>query len=485
MKMLKFISTASLAVGLAGSASAALVINVTGSTAFRTATTAGEITTLSFASGGAAANPVAAYIGSNFEGATYSVIHGFLSDGVTEVYFRNNFTGATAGVTDLTNGNVNLTWIPIASIGSTTVNSSGVGGTSLSTGSNTDTAAPQVSMDDEEFHDSAASIVTAQAPNGPGYANTILTSALQSGGTSTGANGGPVAAATFVWALGAISSGTQPFTNVTQEQGAALLKNGSLPLSNFTGVASDRTNFVLYVGRNEDSGTRCAYEAEHLGGGIAGSGAYGAGINQFMIKQSGVAYPGDPNYASLTVGSNTVAGFQLWPKKTSANVGWFVNTIPGLTWNTKGHSGYNTGGDVDVILETPNPVSTTGWAVSDAPGGFVLGTSKIYVITCVGASDSIKIVAAGNGATALTYNGVAYSENSVDQGQYSIWTTEYLYYLSSATGTQVAIGSAQAAADALADAIYNTPTSGLANAGAKYSSIVAKKSGLPAGSFPQ
>ena len=497
MNISKLVSAASLALALAGVASATpIIVNVTGSTAFRTATTAAEITTLSFASGGGATNPVAAFIGSanGFEAATYSIIEGYLSDGVTQVIFRNDWTGATAGVTDLANGNVNLTWIPVASLGSTTINSAGTGGTALSSGANTDTAAPQISMDDENYNDSAASIVTAQSP-GSTYASHITGAAIQAGGTSGGANGGPVAACTFQWTLGALASGTgsQPFTNVTQEQAAALLKQGYLSLAAFTGNSSDANNFVLYVGRNEDSGTRCAYDAESLGGGIFGSSAFGASINQYMIKQSGAAYPTTPNYSGLSVGSNTVAGFQLWPKKTTdgSNVGWFVNTIPSLTWNSKGHSGYNTGGDIDTILETPNPVSTTGWTVSDAPangGTFTLGTSTIYIITCVGASDSHKIqLVTPSGGTAgigLNYCGSAYNEANVDYGVYPLWTTEYLYYLTSATGTQVAIGSAQAAADALADAIYNTPTSGLANAGVKYSSIVARKSALPAGSYP-
>lgn len=484
--MLKLISAASVAAAFAGVASAApLVINVTGSTAFRSGTTLGEIAVVSFASGGAAQNPTAAYIGSSFQKGTYSIVHGFLADGVTEVYFRNDWTGATAGVTDLANGNVNLTWVP-TSVAMSSINSAGTGGTSLATGSNTDTGAPQVSMEDEEYHDGAASIITAPNP-GPAYAARILGAAIQAGGTPTGANGGPVAAPTFIWTLGVQSDGhPAPFTNVTQMQGAALLTNGYLPLSVFTGNSSDATNFVLNIGRNEDSGSRCAYEAENLSGGIGGPGAYGAVINQYMVKQSGVAYPGDPNYASLSVGANTVAGFQFWPRKTtdlSPNVNWFVNTIPGLSWGSTGHSGYNTGGDVATMLETPNPVVTTGWTVANAPSGFVLGTSKIYFISCLGASDSLAVATAGG--TQCTWNGVTYSTNAVIQGQWSNWTTEYLLYLTSATGTEVAIGSAQTAADELADALWNTPTSGLGNAGIQYNTIVAKKSGLEAGAFPQ
>ncbi len=486
MKILKFISTVSLAVGFAGVASAApLVINVTGSTAFRSATTLGEIATVGFASGGAAASPSGAYIGASFPKATFSIVHGFLSDGTTEVYFRNDWTGATAGVTDLSNGNVNLKWIPTSAT-LTTLNSDGTGGNSLATGSNSDTGAPQVSMDDEQSNDSAASIVTAPNP-GPTYASNITNAALQAGGTASGANAGPVAGPTFVWTLGVQSDGNPaPFTNVTQMQGAALLTNGSLPLSVLTGNSSDSTNFVLYIGRNEDSGSRCAYEAESMSGGIAGPGSYGASINQYMLKQSGAAYPGDPNYASLSVGSNTIAGFQLWPRRTtdlSPNVNWFVNTIPGLSWGTTGHSGYNTGGDVATLLETPNPVATSGWVTSGAPSGFVAGTSKVYFISCLGASDSLAVK--NLGGTQCTWNGITYSTNAVQQGQYSIWTTEFLYYLNSATGSQVAIGSAKAAADALADALFNTPTSGLGNAGIQYGTIVAKKSGIQAGTFPQ
>ena len=190
------------------------------------------------------------------------------------------------------------------------------------------------------------------------------------------------------------------------------------------------------------------------------------------------------------MGSNAIAGFKLWPRN------WYVNTIPTLNWLTTGHSGYNTGGDVATMLETPNPVVTTGWTVSNAPTGFTVGTSKAYFVSCLGSSDALAV--AKLGGTLLSYNGVvfapttgsgstlAYSSfNAVQQGQYSSWTTEFLYYLNSATGTQVAVGAAKPVADGLADLIWNTATSGLGNAGVEYNSIVAKKAGIPAGSFPQ
>jgi hypothetical protein len=494
MKSFKLLAAASLAAGFASAAFAApLVVNITGSTAFRSATTLGEITLLSHASGGGAASPTGAFVGAGpFTKATYSIVHGFLADGVTEVYIRNDWTGATAGVTDLANGNTALTWVPTGSIGSVALASDGTGGTSLATGANTDTGAPMVSMDDEQANDSAASIVGGPNP-GPTYAANILNAALQAGGTSTGANAGPVAAVTFAWAAGVQSTGTGacPISNITQEQAAALLVNGYLPLSVFTGNSADASNFVFMIGRNEDSGSRCAYEAESLGGGIGGAGAFGAPIQQFMLKQSGVPYPANNAYASLSVGSNTIAGFKLWPAS------WAVNTIPTLNWRTIGHSGYNTGGDVATILETPNPVVTTGWTVANAPAGFTVGTSKAYFVSCLGTSDALAV--AKLGGTILSYNGnlpatmpavsgsaTAYSDFvPVVQGQYSIWTTEFLYYLNSATGTQVAVGAAKPVADGLADLIWSTTTSGLGNAGVEYNSIVAKKSGVPAGSFPQ
>ncbi len=58
--------------------------------------------------------------------------------------------------------------------------------------------------------------------------------------------------------------------------------------------------------------------------------------------------------------------------------------------------------------------------------------------------------ATANGGKALTYNGVPFSVDAVENGQYTFWTYEHAYRLASVTGQ--AVGTL---ADGIADEVYN------------------------------
>jgi len=190
-----------------------------------------------------------------------------------------------------------------------------------------------------------------------------------------------------------------------------------------------------------------------------------------------VAYPTSAQssgYPSISQGSG-LTSFKLWPSN------WGIGGESTLAWGSSGHSGYNGGGDVAAIIGTPNPVTYSSFSsvpVSAQPSG-VSGSSQIYFVGYLGTSDAATAVT--DGGRALSYNGVAYSAAAVEDGQYGFWGYEHMYYLTSATGSQVAIGSSQAAADALADTIYNSPIANLSSAGVPFTSMVAAKN-LAAGS---
>jgi hypothetical protein len=273
-----------------------------------------------------------------------------------------------------------------------------------------------------------------------------------------------------------------------------------------TGNSADGTSFLFLVGRNEDSGTRVAYQAESLAGATTGAKAFGAGTVQWMLQQTGVAYPlgsyghqfgtNATLYPSIAaVNSSTsipaptagIVAFKKWPQtqiktveagatSSTQTVGWLVNTIPSLTWNLSGHSGYNGGGDVVGVLRSPNPV--TGLPVpTGAPSGYN-SSSKAYFVSCLGTSDAQTLI--NNGGTALAYNGVpfnsvTYSSGTATEGLYSLFTFEHLYYRGS-----VLAGTAKTGADELADTL--TTSTNLAPAGFNVSTLDAVR-GLSAGAL--
>jgi hypothetical protein len=479
--LIKTIAVGALALGLASIGSAQETINIVGSTAFRNFVTEAEVAAASHVGSNLGTGvPDVAYVesGKSFNtttgasGATHSIVHGYLSNGTTEVFFRNYWTGSLSGVVDLALGTSDNF------ISTSDTRSAYTGGGTLDSSPTYNSVAPNVTMTDAQASDCAASLAGLNAAD----ASTILSSSMTDAGVTAGAKH-TVGLVTFEWVLGNIGSATVPFTNITSQQASALVSNGIEPLSFFTGNTSDSANFVVFIGRNEDSGTRILTFGESQSGGLAGSWNLGQSCEQFMIQQSGTStgYSGGyPTTNGSTIVQGTgVTGFKPWPQN------WPLNTENSLNWHTTGHSGYTGGGDVANVLKCLNPVSTTGWSVSGAPSNFVAGTSTVYIVSCLGCSDAATAITGGGHA--LSYNGVSYNSGStanIAAGEYTPWNFEHCYYLTSATGSQVAIGSNKTAADALADQIYSTPTSTLSPTGVKFTDLVINR-GFNAGIAPQ
>jgi hypothetical protein len=144
-------------------------------------------------------------------------------------------------------------------------------------------------------------------------------------------------------------------TNMTPLLGRALYGSlGELPLSLFTGTPADSARTVYVTGRNADSGSRITVMAE------MGYSVF-LDVNQYTFASS--------------------AG---------------VITTPTFT----GNNGYGSGGNYNVA------VLGSTWATAD-------------IVSYLGSSDWAGSV--GAGAVELTWNGVPYSVQAVQQGRYTLW----------------------------------------------------------------
>ena len=174
-------------------------------------------------------------------------------------------------------------------------------------------------------------------------------------------------------------------TNLTQNLAQTLWLNGSLPLALFTGSPTDEGSLVFALGRDPDSGTRKTAFAE------SGIGVFSAVVQYY------------PTNASGAVISRTAAGPITGHKLVPAQ------TINGIFFDV-GQGGYASGGDVAAAM------GATGSQA--AIGGFYL--------SYLGIADATKAIASG--AAELTWNGVAFSDTAVQEGQYTFWAYEQLDY---------------------------------------------------------
>ena len=171
----------------------------------------------------------------------------------------------------------------------------------------------------------------------------------------------------------------------------------------FTANAVDTNTLVYASGRNNDSGTRLT----HLP-----SAASGIGTAPVQVDGSGTTDP---------LADTVVAG--AWVAGADGIAFW----DPSL--------GYSSGGSLATEM------SATG---SDTvlPG---------WLVTYLGINDSNNV---NGGNNDLTYNGVAYSVNAVQQGLYSFWSYEHLLYWV-APGPNPLLAPARTVADGLATQIHN------------------------------
>jgi hypothetical protein len=195
-------------------------------------------------------------------------------------------------------------------------------------------------------------------------------------GTNASPNG-KIGIVPFVWAKNKNSTPDASWThlsNITDVGARAMLAGANLAAL-LTGVASDTNMFVYTVGRNNRSGTR---------------------VNSLADTRYGVTVPVD---------QFNIGGF---PKSDGATLLLAENADP--------NDGYNSGGDVAKAL------SIDGSCGQLDP---INGLNGWWAIGYLGIGDANTLLS--NGGVWLSFNGVAFSNGAVEEGQYSFWNYEYLY----------------------------------------------------------
>ncbi len=397
MKSLKIsLAAGALAIAMASGAHAQTVIRITGSTAFRSATVTAisNVMDAGFTMG---------YVGGSFTGAVACNFSGTVSG--TPVLIKTCWTGSEGGIQTVSFGASPLT-VPFLQDGATT-SAAGAGGTGGTSGLADPTVAANPHSD--EIPDVAMSDT---------YQSSSAFFGLFKGKTYpslTESPNSPVGVIPFIFvsSKSAPTSGPGTVTNITTQLAQNLFSSGKVQLSLFTGVSTD-TSSVLATGRDPDSGTRLTLLAE------VGLGST-ASVKHYQ--------PSDSSGVAITTAGGSIAKAAVWPAST-------VNTIGIAAFN----GGYNSGGKLANAMTN----TSTTQSILNA-GGQTVGTGGWY-ITLLGQSDAGT--ATGGGAHALSYNGVAFTVTDIQEGHYTAWGYEHMYYRSGAVGTTV-----QTVADIIANRI--------------------------------
>jgi len=399
MKLVKSLAVGALALACVSS-SFATTVKVTGSTAYRKAVYAAIITQLG-------ASTKAVYVGSALNGANQAAF----TNGTDTVIAC--FAGSVGGINWVSNGGnvapvapfdpsygtaINTAWIK-ASIASTgaaasVVSGQATGGTAIGTKTST---VPVADWDVASTADFTMSDSLQASTPAADQVHPLVAAA-----------GGNLGVVEFMFAKG--TSGNCPaasyarLTNMTALGFQNLASSGNVGLAAFTGNAADKNIQVVLVGRDADSGTRLAAAFE------TGINAVDAPFNQFL------AFDSSANDVGLA-GAGTIADIEF-----AADV----------------LSGYSSGSQVKNVLNAPVSATATNQ-----------GTAQQFVfVGYVGTGDK-----PASTSQYLTYNGVAWDSTgaSTQLGQYTFWTYEQAYYLSSlATAKKTLVESIATAVKPLA-----------------------------------
>ncbi len=208
-----------------------------------------------------------------------------------------------------------------------------------------------------------------------------------------------VGVVTFRWTA---STGF-PATNMTPQLAQYLYLNvGVAPLSMWTGLTADATKVVYAGGRDPDSGTRATAYAE-------------SGIGIFNVVQQ---------WQPINISAGVIGDIKLYDPQI----------VNGISF-PQGDGGESSGSSLRAFLT--NTLSATA-------AGEYNGAGTGYLITYLGVSDSNGVISgqvAPNGnAVGLTWNGVAFSQTAVEQGQYTFWGYEHLGYVGNLDGNNTSGG---------------------------------------------
>jgi len=231
--------------------------------------------------------------------------------------------------------------------------------------------------------------------------------------------GGPVGVVPFMFVAG--ESAPAGVTNMTDQLHNSLWSLGRVPASLFTGNSADVGFRIYATGRNNGSGTRASILSETQYGSFTN-------VAQFNSTVTGNA-----------TGALTGSPF-LFPDDLGLGNGGHTSnsTVRGLL-NRTSNPAFRSGAYAFVSYLT----------VSDATGatGYVPATG---------------LIVGGEGAKPMTYNGVRYSVDNVNNGAYSLWGFQQLYIADGATQQELDFFDLLAAQIPTNMGIAGLPISGLA-----------------------
>jgi hypothetical protein len=351
------------------------VVNITGATAFRTA----AHTAIVEAFGGNASVAIATTSSNNAANASQVIYKGTFTGVTGNITIRTCWNGSVEGLRALatptdTKVTENIKYIPTS-----TVNATGVGNVTFSVNSTTLESATA----DFAFSDCS--------PLSTPYAKAKIV-------------GGSVGVIAFAPCVNKQSN--NGITNITSRQLHELAKNGTAPLSRFTGNLSDNGT-VYNVQRYDGSGTR-------------------------VIALSEIGYGAANPSKGYVFGGFVLSGTaELCPISTSGNYSTFGSSkVQGSTdysaTEVLGNGGYISGGGIKDLFKTNgtvNCVSVLG--TSDAVG--VVGSGRVLSYN----GEKLDGVAAGALNTA--------DKDKIRSGKYPLWSFENLYYAGKPSASKLTV----------------------------------------------
>ncbi len=451
--------TALLAVAFAGAASAQTKIYIAGAPAFRQVGTT-AISNVLAAGGGTITT---AYTGGNIYTANQVTFTGGNISG-TAVTIKLSYTGSSAGIQAVSAG-LNVKFLPDGVTGGSqpdpTVN-----------GNSSESHIPDITLADE-FQASTPWIGTNSLSNPPTVTTYQVLTQVQSG----------ILPYRFV----ANKDAPAALNNITPLQAQVLWKNGSIPLSQFTGLNADEGTSVYAIGRDIGSGLRTILLSET-----------GIGVNTQIVQyqvtttaasqvvgiavfSKGKGYTSAPTVtitggggsgatATATVSGGILTGFTV----TNGGSGYTSTptvTLTGGGATTQGSAIADLGGN-SVTSQVPYPASVVnGVSLPLGDGGYSSFTGLLnalvattggatgpiggYYVTALADPDAVTAIAGG--AHELTWNGVALGTPSTGstaspalaEGKYTFWSYILVDYLPTLAGTQ------KATATAIANQLHN------------------------------
>ena len=265
MKHVKTLTLAAAVIGAAATGNAQTVIDITGSSAGRSAVHQAILTVLS--------NETYVYNGSSFSGASRVLFRGDLSG--TPVVVRTAWSGSAAGIRDVAQNNSSVWFINNNAIAGPLNN--GV----ISTGNTSATPPTTVNL--------------AQDVAEIAFSDVFQSSTIYGTPALVDDTAGIIPFKFFASADAPLPvvDGTPGLTDITTLQARFLWGSGYIPLAMFTGLSADQTTYIYATGRDPESGTRITTMAE------IGYGVFGA-VQQYQP----------------TIVSGAVTSVALWPAGT-------------------------------------------------------------------------------------------------------------------------------------------------------------------------